>query len=133
MAFAVLSYFSTRGNRDRGRHRRLRRRRERVGLIGTEQGLIAFIIGLVVPCPGHAVLAPNVPKYLVCRNRQGGAAAILLGWFLLIGKVPADHVTWLQSASDQEQLDHRSSGRSSPSPEWSRSCAGPRSDRITTA
>ena len=68
------------------------------GLIGNEQGLIAFVIGLVVAVAlAIAVLALNVPKYLVIVvTGLGGAAAILLGWFLLIGKVPADNVTWFQ-------------------------------------
>ncbi len=68
------------------------------GLIGNEQGVIAFVIGLVVAVAlAIAVLALNVPKYLVIVvTGLGGAAAILLGWFLLIGKVPADNVTWFQ-------------------------------------
>lgn len=68
------------------------------GLIGSDTGLIAFIIGLVVAVAlALAVLALNVPKYLVIVvTGLGGAAAILLGWFLLIGKVPADNVTWFQ-------------------------------------
>ena len=68
------------------------------GLIGNEQGFIAFVIGLVVAVAlAIAVLALNVPKYLVIVvTGLGGAAAILLGWFLLIGKVPADNVTWFQ-------------------------------------
>ena len=44
-----------------------------------------------------AVLALNVPSYLVIvLTGLGGAAAIVAGWFLLIGKVPADNVTWWQ-------------------------------------
>jgi hypothetical protein len=68
------------------------------GLIGSDTGLIAFVIGLVVAVAlALAVLALNVPKYLVIVvTGLGGAAAILLGWFLLIGKVPADNVTWFQ-------------------------------------
>jgi uncharacterized protein DUF4203 len=68
------------------------------GLIGSEQGLIAFVIGLVVAVAlAIAVLALNVPKYLVIVvTGLGGAAAILLAWFLLIGQVPADNVTWWQ-------------------------------------
>jgi uncharacterized protein DUF4203 len=68
------------------------------GLIGSEQGLIAFVIGLVVAVAlALAVLALNVPKYLVIVvTGLGGAAAILLAWFLLIGKVPAENVTWWQ-------------------------------------
>jgi hypothetical protein len=68
------------------------------GLIGNEQGVIAFVIGLVVAVAlAIGVLALNVPKYLVIVvTGLGGAAAILLAWFLLIGKVPADNVTWWQ-------------------------------------
>jgi len=68
------------------------------GLIGNEQGVIAFVIGLVVAVAlAIAVLALNVPKYLVIVvTGLGGAAAILLAWFLLIGQVPANNVTWWQ-------------------------------------
>src|SRR6187431_1578779 len=68
------------------------------GLIGNEQGVIAFVIGLVVAVAlAIAVLGLNVPKYLVIVvTGLGGAAAILLAWFLLIGQVPADNVTWWQ-------------------------------------
>jgi len=66
------------------------------GLIGSDQGVIAFVIGIVVAAVfAIAVLAFNVPKYLVIVvTGLGGAATILLGWFLLIGKVPSDNVTW---------------------------------------
>jgi hypothetical protein len=68
------------------------------GIIGNEQGVIAFVIGLVVGVVlAIAVLALNVPRYLVIvLTGLGGAAAIVAGWFLLIGKVPADNVTWWQ-------------------------------------
>ena len=68
------------------------------GIIGNEQGVIAFVIGLVVGVIlAIAVLALNVPRYLVIvLTGLGGAAAIVAGWFLLIGKVPADNVTWWQ-------------------------------------
>ena len=68
------------------------------GIIGNEQGVIAFVIGLVVGVVlAVAVLALNVPRYLVIvLTGLGGAAAIVAGWFLLIGKVPADNVTWWQ-------------------------------------
>ena len=68
------------------------------GLIGNEQGVIAFVIGLVVAVAlAIAVLGLNVPKYLVIViTGLGGAAAILLAWFLLIGQVPSDNVTWWQ-------------------------------------
>jgi hypothetical protein len=68
------------------------------GLIGNEQGVIAFVIGIVVGVVvAIAALALNVPRYLVIvLTALGGAAAIIAGWFLLIGKVPADNVTWWQ-------------------------------------
>ena len=68
------------------------------GLIGNEQGVIAFVIGLVVGVIFAAVaLALNVPRYLVIvLTGLGGAAAVVAGWFILIGKVPSDHVTWWQ-------------------------------------
>lgn len=68
------------------------------GLIGNEQGVIAFVIGLVVGVVvAIAALALNVPRYLVIvLTALGGAGAIIAGWFLLIGKIPADNVTWWQ-------------------------------------
>ena len=68
------------------------------GIIGNEQGVIAFVIGVVVGVVvAIAALALNVPRYLVIvLTALGGAAAIVAGWFLLIGKVPADNVTWWQ-------------------------------------
>ena len=68
------------------------------GIIGNEQGVIAFAIGLVVAVVfAIAVLALNVPRYLVIvLTGLGGAAAVLAGWFILIGKVPTDNVTWWQ-------------------------------------
>jgi hypothetical protein len=68
------------------------------GLIGNEQGVIAFVIGIVVGVVvAVAALALNVPRYLVIvLTGLGGAAVIVAGWFLLIGKVPTDNVTWWQ-------------------------------------
>jgi hypothetical protein len=68
------------------------------GLIGNEQGAIAFVLGLVVGVIfAVGVLALNVPKYLVIvLTGLGGAAAVVAGWFILIGKVPSDNVTWWQ-------------------------------------
>jgi len=68
------------------------------GLIGSEQGVIAFVIGLAVGVVfAVAVLALNVPRYLVIvLTGLGGAAAVIAGWFILIGKVPSDNVTWWQ-------------------------------------
>jgi hypothetical protein len=66
------------------------------GIIGNEQGVIAFVIGLVVGVVfAIGVLALNVPRYLVIvLTGLGGAATVIAGWFLLIGKVPSDNVTW---------------------------------------
>jgi hypothetical protein len=68
------------------------------GLIGNEQGVIAFVIGIVVGVIfAVGVLALNVPRYLVVvLTGLGGAAAVIAGWFILIGKVPSDNVTWWQ-------------------------------------
>jgi Domain of unknown function (DUF4203) len=68
------------------------------GIIGNEQGVIAFVIGVVVGVVvAIGVLALNVPRYLVIvLTGLGGAAVVLAGWFLLIGKVPTDNVTWWQ-------------------------------------
>ena len=68
------------------------------GIIGNEQGVIAFVIGLVVGVVfAIGVLALNVPRYLIIvLTGLGGAATVVAGWFLLIGKVPADNVTWWQ-------------------------------------
>lgn len=66
------------------------------GIIGNEQGVIAFVIGLAVGAVfAIAVLALNVPRLLVIvLTGLGGAAVILEGWFILIGKVPTDNTTW---------------------------------------
>jgi hypothetical protein len=66
------------------------------GLIGNEYGMIAFTIGLVCALLlGFAVLALNVPKYVVIVvSGLGGAATILAGWFVLIGTIPTDSITW---------------------------------------
>jgi hypothetical protein len=66
------------------------------GIIGNEQGVIAFVIGLAVGVVfAIAILALNVPRYLVIvLTGLGGAAVILEGWFLLIGKIPTENATW---------------------------------------
>lgn len=68
------------------------------GLIGSEQGVIALVIGIVVGVIfAVGVLALNVPRYLVIvLTGLGGAAAVVAGWFILIGQVPSDNVTWWQ-------------------------------------
>ena len=68
------------------------------GLIGNEHGIVAFAIGLVCAVIlGAAVILLNVPKYLVIvLSGLGGAATILCGWFILIGKVPYDAIHWVQ-------------------------------------
>ena len=67
------------------------------GLIGSETGVIAFVIGIVVGAVfAIGVLALNVPKYLVIvLSALGGAAAILAGWFVLIGTIPTDNINWV--------------------------------------
>lgn len=66
------------------------------GLIGNEYGGIAFLIGVICAVIlAAAVLLLNVPKYLVIvLSGLGGAATILTGWFVLIGKVPEDAIHW---------------------------------------
>ncbi len=66
------------------------------GLIGNEYGAIALIIGLAVGAVfAIGVLMLNVPKYLVVvLTALGGAATMLAGWFVLIGKVPSDQIHW---------------------------------------
>ncbi len=66
------------------------------GLIGNEAGAVALVIGLAVGVVfAVGVLMLNVPKYLVVvLTALGGAATILAGWFILIGKVPSDQIHW---------------------------------------
>jgi len=66
------------------------------GLIGNEQGLVAFAIGLVCAVAlAIAVLALNVPKLLVIvLSGLGGAATILTGWFVLTGQIATDNIHW---------------------------------------
>jgi ABC-type glycerol-3-phosphate transport system substrate-binding protein len=66
------------------------------GLIGNEQGLVAFGIGLVCAVAlAIAVLALNVPKLLVIvLTGLGGAATIVTGWFVLTGAIPTDNIHW---------------------------------------
>ncbi len=66
------------------------------GLIGNEQGLVAFGIGLVCAVAlAIAVLALNVPKLLVVvLSGLGGAATILTGWFVLTGQIATDDIHW---------------------------------------
>jgi hypothetical protein len=66
------------------------------GLIGSEQGVLAFIIGLAVGAVFAIVtLMLNVPKYLVVAlTAIGGSAMIVASWFILSGQIPSDQVTW---------------------------------------
>jgi hypothetical protein len=68
------------------------------GLIGNDYGLVAFVIGIAVGVVvAVAALVLNVPKYLVIvLTSIGGAATVLAGWFILIGKVPEDAIQWTQ-------------------------------------
>ena len=67
------------------------------GLIGSDTGLIAFLLGLVVAAVfGIGILALNVPRLLVIvLTGLGGAAAILAGWFVLTGAIPEDNIRWV--------------------------------------
>jgi hypothetical protein len=66
------------------------------GLIGNEQGVVAFVIGVavgVIFAIGTLIL--NVPKWLVVGLTSiGGAAVIVAGWFILTGQIPTDQITW---------------------------------------
>jgi hypothetical protein len=66
------------------------------GLIGSDTGLIAFAIGLVVGVVfAVAVLALNVPRLLVVLlSAFGGAAAIVAGFFILTGAIPPEALRW---------------------------------------
>jgi len=66
------------------------------GLIGNEQGVIAFVIGIAVGAVfALGVLILNVPKYLVVAlTAIGGAALIVAGWFIITGQIPSDNITW---------------------------------------
>ena len=66
------------------------------GLIGSEQGVIAFILGIVVGAIfAIGALVLNVPKWLVVGLTSiGGAALIVAGWFILTGAIPTDDITW---------------------------------------
>lgn len=67
------------------------------GLIGSEQGVLAFVLGIVCAVVlAVAVLALNVPKYLVIvLTGLGGAALIVAGWFILTGALPVEGITWM--------------------------------------
>jgi hypothetical protein len=66
------------------------------GLIGNEHGVIAFVVGLICAFAlGAVTLFLNVPKYLVVLlTALGGAATILAGWLILIGKIPSEQIYW---------------------------------------
>lgn len=66
------------------------------GLIGNEYGMAAFVIGLACALVvAFAIILLNVPKYLaIVLTGLGGAATILLGWFVLIGAIPTDAIHW---------------------------------------
>jgi hypothetical protein len=66
------------------------------GLIGSEQGVIAFIIGIALGAIfAIGALVLNVPKWLVVGLTSiGGAAMIVAGWFILTGQIPTDDITW---------------------------------------
>ena len=66
------------------------------GLIGSEQGVLAFIIGIALGAIfAIGALVLNVPKWLVVGLTSiGGAAMIVAGWFILTGQIPTDNITW---------------------------------------
>ena len=66
------------------------------GLIGSDDGLIAFILGIALGAVfAIATLMLNVPKYLVIAlSAIGGAALVVGGWFILSGQIPTDNITW---------------------------------------
>jgi hypothetical protein len=66
------------------------------GLIGSDDGLIAFILGIALGAVfAIATLMLNVPKYLVIAlSAIGGAALVVGGWFILTGAIPTDNITW---------------------------------------
>lgn len=68
------------------------------GIIGNEESLIAFVIGLAVGAVlAIAVIALNVPRLLVIvLTGLGGAAAVLAGWFILTGQIPTDNIRWME-------------------------------------
>jgi hypothetical protein len=68
------------------------------GIIGNEYGLIAFVIGLALGAVvAIAIIALNVPRLLVIvLTGLGGAAAIVAGWFILTGQIPADNIHWTE-------------------------------------
>ena len=66
------------------------------GLIGSEQGVLAFIIGIALGAIfAIGALVLNVPKWLVVALTSiGGAALIVAAWFILTGAIPTDNITW---------------------------------------
>jgi hypothetical protein len=71
------------------------------GLIGNEQGFIAFVLGIIVGVAfAVGTLALRVPKLLiVLLTAVGGAALIVGAWFILTGQVPTDNITWAKIGS----------------------------------
>ena len=71
------------------------------GLIGNEQGFIAFVIGIVLGVVfAVGTLALQVPKLLVVLLTAVGGAALVVGaWFILTGQVPTDNITWAKIGS----------------------------------
>lgn len=67
------------------------------GLIGSETGLIAFMLGIVLGAVfAIGVLVLNAPRYLVIVfSALGGAAAVLAGWFILTGAIPSEAINWV--------------------------------------
>ncbi len=72
------------------------------GLIGSDDGLIAFILGIALGAVfAIATLMLNVPKYLVIAlSAIGGAALVVAGWFILTGQIPTDNITWFNIGNE---------------------------------
>jgi hypothetical protein len=72
------------------------------GLIGNEQGFIAFVIGIVLGVVfAVGTLALKVPKLLiVLLTSVGGAALVVAAWFILTGQIPTDSITWATIGSE---------------------------------
>ena len=66
------------------------------GLIGSDDGIIAFILGIALGAVfAIGTLALNVPKYVVVALTSiGGAGLVVAGWFILTGQIPTDDITW---------------------------------------
>ena len=77
------------------------------GLIGSEQGVLAFVIGIALGAIfAIGALVLNVPKWLVVAFTSiGGAALIVAAWFILTGAIPVGrHHLERDRQGDQREL-----------------------------